>query len=166
MPISIAQVTSQAARVFMGTLTNGEAVHAAFAQIATAENIQAASFEILGGLTEVELSAYDFVNQMRGESLVFKRPLEILSGHGTISRLDGRPHIHIHLTLSFRDETAPHGIALIGGHAVRAIAFAVEFTLTAYDGRPVNRAMHAGTGLQLWELAEPTNDERRTTNTQ
>ncbi len=154
MPVSLAQVNQQATRVFMGTLTNGEAVHAAFAQIAAVQAIQAATFEMLGGLTEVELSAYDFVHQIRQEPLVFRRPLEILSGHGTISWLDGRPHIHTHLTLSFRDETAPHGLAIIGGHAARAIAFAIEFTLTAYDGVPVNRAWHAGTGLQLWDLTE------------
>lgn len=154
MPISLAQVNTQAVRVFMGTLTNGEAIHDAFAQIAQEQNIFAATFEMLGGLTEVELSAYDFVNQVRGESLVCKRPLEILSGHGTIARLNGRPHVHTHLTLSFRDPAALHGIALIGGHAVRAIAFAVEFTLTVYDGLPVNRAMHAGTGLNLWELTK------------
>ena len=152
MAVSLAQVNTQATRVFMGTLTNGEAVHDAFVQIAAAENIQAATFDLLGGLTEVALGEYDFVRQVRKEPLVFERPLEILSGHGTISRLDGRPHIHLHLTLSFRDETAPHGVALIGGHALRAVAFAVEFTLTVYDGRPLNRALHAGTGLQLWQF--------------
>lgn len=152
MAVSLAQVNTQATRVFMGTLTDGEAVHAALTHIAQEQNINAATFELLGGLTEVELSAYDFANQIRQEPLVFKRPLEILSGHGTISRLDDQPHIHTHLTLSFRDPVAPHGIAIIGGHAVRAIAFAVEFTLTVYDGRPINRAMHARTGLQLWEI--------------
>jgi predicted DNA-binding protein with PD1-like motif len=43
---------------------------------------------------------------------------------------------------------------VIGGHASRAIAFAVEFTLTVYDGESVNRQMHEGTGLNLWGLAE------------
>ncbi len=153
MAVSLVQVNTQATRVFMGTLTNGTAVHDDFAQIAAAEHIQAATFEMMGGLTEVTLSAYDFVRQIRQEPLVFRRPLEILSGHGAISRLDGRPHIHTHLVLSFRDETAPHGMAIIGGHAVRAIAFAVEFTLTAYDGVPVNRAMDARTGLSLWDFS-------------
>jgi predicted DNA-binding protein with PD1-like motif len=56
--------------------------------------------------------------------------------------------------VSFRDETAPHGIAVIGGHVARATAFALEFTLTAYDGPPVHRALDVGTGLQLWKLPE------------
>jgi predicted DNA-binding protein with PD1-like motif len=136
----------------MGTFTNGEAIHDAFAKIAHKQNIRAATFEMLGGLTEVEFTEYDFINKIRKPPLIFARPLEILSGHGTISRLNDEPHIHTHLTLSFRDESAPNGIAIIGGHTARAIAFAVEFTLTVYDGVPVNRAIHGGTGLQLWNL--------------
>jgi predicted DNA-binding protein with PD1-like motif len=152
MTISLARINTQSTRVFMGTFTNGEAIHDAFAKITNAQHIRVATFEILGGLTEVEFTEYDFINKTRKPPLVFARPLEILSGHGTISRSSDAPHVHTHLTLSFRDESAPNGISIIGGHAARAIAFAVEFTLAAYDGVPVNRSMHEGTGLQLWDL--------------
>jgi predicted DNA-binding protein with PD1-like motif len=160
MPITLAHINTKSTRVFMGTFTNGENIHEAFVKIANAENIHAATFEMLGGLTEVEFTEYDFINKIRKPPLVFKRPLEIVSGHGTISRLGlsrvetsgNEAHVHTHLTLSFRDESAPHAIAVIGGHASKAIAFAVEFTLTAYDGVKVNRQMHEGTGLNLWDL--------------
>ena len=121
MTISLAHINTQSTRVFMGTLTNGEAIHAAFAKITNAEKIHAATFEMLGGLTEVEFTEYDFINKTRKPPLVFARPLEILSGHGTISRLNGEPHVHMHLTLSFRDESAPNGVSIIGGHAARAL---------------------------------------------
>lgn len=150
--ISLSHVNTHSTRVFMGTFTNGEALHDAFAKIANAQNIHAATFEMLGGLTEVEFTEYDFINKTRKPPLVFARPLEIVSGHGTISRLNDEPHVHTHLTLSFRDDSAPNGIAILGGHAARAVAFAVEFTLTVYDGVPVNRCLHEGTGLQLWNL--------------
>lgn len=152
--ITISHINTKSTRVFMGTLTNGQNIHEAFARIAESQNIQAATFEMLGGLTEVEFTEFDFINKIRKEPLVFTRPLEILSGHGTISRLNGEAHVHSHLTLSFRDESAPNGVSVIGGHAARAIAFAVEFTLTVYDGTPVNRKLHEGTGLQLWNLPE------------
>ncbi len=155
--ISLAQINTQATRVFMGTLTNGESLHAAFAHIARQQNIHAAAFHLLGGLTEVEFTEYDFVEKIRKPPLVFTRPLEIVAGHGTISQLDSQPHVHLHLIVSFRDQTAPKGIALLGGHAARALAFAVEFTLTAYDGLPVKRAMHQATGLALWDLPALTN---------
>lgn len=157
--ISLTHINTKSTRVFMGTLSNGENIHEAFVKIADAENIHAATFEMLGGLTEVEFTEYDFVNKIRKESLVFNRPLEIVSGHGTISRLNSEALVHTHLTLSFRDESAPNGIAVIGGHVSRAIAFAVEFTLTVYDGVKVNRKMHAGTGLQLLDLPDfPTDN--------
>ncbi len=152
--ITLQHINTKSTCVFMGTLTNGENIHEAFVKIADAENIHAATFEMLGGLTEVEFTEYDFINKIRKPPLVFKRPLEIVSGHGTISRLENEAHVHIHLTLSFREESAPNGIAVVGGHATRAIAFAVEFTLMAYDGVKVNRQMHEGTGLNLWHLPD------------
>jgi predicted DNA-binding protein with PD1-like motif len=146
------QVNPQGTRVFMGTLTGKANVHEALAQLAQQHAVQTATFELLGGLHEVELTAYDFEQKRRLAPLVWQRPLEIIAGHGTISQLDGQPHVHLHLTLAFRDEAAPQGITVIGGHAARAMAFAVEFTLTAYDGDPVHRAIHQGTGLMLWQI--------------
>ncbi|MEN9564214.1 MAG: hypothetical protein RIR73_2458 [Chloroflexota bacterium] len=153
MTISLAHVNTQSTRVFMGTLTAEEYIHDALAKIAKKENIQAATFELLGGITSVELSEYNFHTRERNPSLFYFRSLEILSGHGTISLLDGEPYVHLHLTLSYQDEEANHaGVVVIGGHASSAKAFAVEFTLTAYDGVSVNRSMHEGTGLKLWDL--------------
>lgn len=159
MSISVAQINTQGIRVFMGTLTDGVAVHEALAAVAERHAIHAATFELLGGLSAVELTAYDFARQTRHEPLILTRPLEILSGHGAISRLHGAPHVHTHLTLAFRDPAAPHGVAVIGGHAARAVAFAVEFTLTAYDGVIVRRQPHPTTGLLLWDLP-PLTDGR------
>ena len=153
MAISLAHVNTKATRVFMGTITDEEHIHDALAKIAKKENIQAATFELLGGITSVELSEYNFQTRERNPSLFFFRPLEIIAGHGTISLLDGEPYVHLHLTLSYQDEEANDaGVVVIGGHASSAKAFAVEFTLTAYDGVPVQRAMHEGTSLKLWDF--------------
>lgn len=150
--MTLQHVNPNGSRAFMGTLTEGADVHAALAQVARAQNITAGTFELLGGLVEAEFTEYDFVKQERKPALKFVRALEIVAGHGTVSLLDNEPFVHLHLVCSFRDESAPNGMALIGGHAARAVAFAVEFTLMAYDGAPVHRALHAGTGLKLWNL--------------
>ena len=152
MSTTIRQVNPSGTRVFMGTLTGGANVHEALAEVATQLNTQTATFEMLGGLSEVEFSEYSFATQQRNPPLTFKRPLEIIAGHGTISLLDGKPFVHLHLTLSFQDKEMPKGIAVVGGHCARALAFAIEFTLTVYDGAPAQRAKHAGTGLMLWDL--------------
>ncbi|MBK9781830.1 MAG: DNA-binding protein [Anaerolineales bacterium] len=88
-----------------GTITNDEYIHDALRKNCQEENIHAATFEMLGGdLTQVEFTEYNFINKMREEPLFFARPLEILSGHGTISSLMNEPHVHLHLTLSYQDE--------------------------------------------------------------
>lgn len=148
--VKMRQVNPEGTRVFMGTLTGGVDVHESLKSVALAHDVQTATVEMLGGLHEVELTAYDFEKQVRLEAVKVKRPLEILSGHGTISLLDGEPYVHIHLSLSYRYKNEPKGIAMIGGHVAQAKAFAVEFTLTAYDGAPMHRAIHSETGLQLW----------------
>ncbi len=151
MSITLQHVNLQATRVFMGTLTGDADLHAALAQVAAAHTVQTATFDLLGGLREVEFRAFDFESQQRKPPLTCKRALEIVSGHGTISLLDGRPHIHMHLAVAYQDPAAPNGIVVLAGHAARAVAFAVEFTLTAYDGNPVHRAKHPATGLMLWD---------------
>lgn len=151
---TLQHVNPSGTRVFFGTLTGGENLHAAFAAIAQTHWIKAATIEMLGGLSEVEFTEYDFVAQTRRPALRFERAMEIVNGHGTVSLLEGKPHVHIHLALSFRDGDAPHGITVIGGHCAAARAFAVEFVLTAYDGAPVSRGLDAATGLQLWQVGE------------
>ncbi|MDW8325281.1 MAG: DNA-binding protein [Anaerolineales bacterium] len=152
MTLTLQHVNPAGLRAFMGTLTDNADVHASLAEAARALGVNAGTFELLGGLTRVEFTEYDFLTRQRKPALSFERALEIVAGHGTLSLLDGAPSVHLHLVCAFRDDAAPHGIAIVGGHAARAIAFAVEFTLLAFDGATVQRAQHAGTGLKLWSL--------------
>jgi predicted DNA-binding protein with PD1-like motif len=152
MTVTIKHVNPSGTRVFMGTITEDADVHASLLKVAESYNVQTATFDMLGGLREVEFRTFDFDSQERKEPLVFKRPLEIVSGHGTIAMLDGKPHVHLHLAVAYQDPDAPNGIVVLAGHVAKAVAFAIEFTLTAYDGDPVHRAMDKGTGLQLWDL--------------
>lgn len=149
MTTHIHQVNPAGTRVYMGTLTDSVPLHESLAAVATSLNIQTATFEVLGGLTEVEFSAYDFTTQTRLSPVKFTGTLEICAGHGTISLMpDKSIHIHTHLVIAWRDGEQ---IRMAGGHCARATIYAVEFTLTAYDGAPMYRAMHPGTGLMLWD---------------
>jgi predicted DNA-binding protein with PD1-like motif len=161
-------VNPAGARVFMGTITEGEGVHDALAAAAQAYGVHTATFELLGGLTRLELAAFDFITRTRLPALTFTGALEIVSGHGTIALADAaaladapaalRVHVHVHITAAFRDPASPTGITVVAGHCAAAAAFAVEYTLTAYDGAPVFRAPHAGTGLALWSLPPVTGE--------
>ena len=152
MTTTIKQVNPTRTRVYMGTITDDADVHESLLEVAEKHGIQTATFELLGGLREVEFRAFDFDSQQRKAPLHFKHALEIVAGHGTIAMLDGKPHVHLHLAVAYQDSETPNGIVVLAGHCAKAIAFAIEFTLTEYEGNPVHRAKHEGTGLMLWDL--------------
>lgn len=152
MSLTLQHVNPAGSRVYQGTLTGGQAVHDALADLMHRLHITAGTVDMLGGLLEVELTSYDFIRQVRRAPLVLSQPLEIVAGHATLSWLDDQPQVHLHVALAYADEAAAQGIAIVGGHAVRALAFAVEFTLWAHDGPPVRRAPHPLTGLSLWHF--------------
>jgi predicted DNA-binding protein with PD1-like motif len=152
MTTTIKHVNPTSIRVFMGTLTDSADVHTSLLEVAEKHNIQTGTFELLGGLREVEFRAFDFDSHQRKAPLAFKRALEIVAGHGTIAMLDNKPHIHLHLAVAYQDPQASNGIVVLAGHCAKATAFAIEFTLTVYDGNPVHRSKHEGTGLMLWDL--------------
>ncbi len=148
--VNIRRIDPAGTRTFMCTLTNGADVHTAIADIAREHEILTGRFDMLGGISAVDFTAYDFTSKTRLPALSVGGALEIVSGHGTIAQLDGQPHVHLHLVLAMRN--AAGEIKVVAGHAARAVAFAIEITLTAFDGAPVQREDHAGTGLKLWAL--------------
>ena len=143
------QKTSEKTIVYAGTLTGDADLHESFAQVAGIHGVRAANVFMLGGLSEVVLSAYDFKKGERLEPLTLTGAFEIVGGHGLISTLDDNPHVHLHLSLSSR---TGDDVKLLGGHVVSAKAFAVEFTMLSYPGAGLARATDAGTGLQLLDL--------------
>lgn len=149
MAIHARQVNPAGTRVFMGTITQSADIHASLISAAKSFGIETASFDLLGGLERVELAAYDFLKKERLPALSFEGAFEIIAGHGTISLLENAPHVHLHLSLSYREGET---IKVIGGHCAKALAWAVEFTLWAYDGNPVHRGEDAATKLNLWQL--------------
>ena len=156
--VHIRQVNPAGTRVFFGTITSSESIHQAMVTVATTHNITTATFKLLGGLQYIEFTAYDFVNRKRHEPVTIEKAMEIVGGHGTVSLLEGAIHTHMHLVVSYRDDLSRTGVHIVGGHVAEAHAFAVEFSLMAYDGAPVERGFDAETGLQLWDLPSLRSD--------
>lgn len=150
MSITVQAVGTAGVQAYMGTLTAGENLHEAFVRLADHYQIGAGLVMMLGGLTLAQFTAYDFTTQTRHAPQTWEGALEIVGGHGTLSRLDNQPHFHLHLVVAQRDHAG--ATQLIGGHCAQAHAFAVEFTLLAFAGQPVVRAPHAETGLSLWHF--------------
>lgn len=149
MGIRIQQVNAQGMRVYMGTILNEE-LHPAIARLMIELNVRAGSVQCIGGLTDIEFRSYDILTKTRRPPIMFSGTLDVVSSHGHLSYQDGSPHVHLHATV-----TVPNsGVWVAGGHVQRAMAFAVEFTMWAYDGEDLIRRFDEETGLSLWEQPE------------
>lgn len=149
MAIQMRHINPAGTRVFMGQFLREE-IHPALTRIMTEQNIRAGSVQLMGTMTDVEFRAYDFTTKTRRAPIMFSGALEIVNAQGHLSMNDGQPHVHLHASV-----TVPHsGIWVAGGHVQRAVAFAVEFTLWAYDGDELVRRFDHDVGLSIWDVPE------------
>lgn len=150
MSVALKSVDARGARAFMGAIAGGEMLHGALERIARGHDIAAAVVHPLGGLTEVEFRRRNFLTREDGPPLRISAACEIVAGHATISRQNGRPSVHAHLVVAYADPSAPNGVAVAAGHVNGAVCFAVEFTLLAFDGDGISRAFDAEAGMAVW----------------
>jgi hypothetical protein len=85
--------------VIVVTLGPGEEILASLLEAAAAHDIRGGMVSGLGSTSEVEIAFFDPVKK---EYLprVFKEPMEIGSLVGNFSRIEGEPHVHLHVTVS------------------------------------------------------------------
>jgi predicted DNA-binding protein with PD1-like motif len=100
--------------VIVVTLGPGEEILASLLEVAAAHDIRGGSLMGLGSTSEVEISFFD---PAKKEYLprAFKEPMEIGSMVGNFSRIEGEPHVHIHITVS-----GPELLAFTG-HLARGV---------------------------------------------
>lgn len=108
-------------------------------------DIKVGRVEVIGA---VKKAVVGFYNQEKKEygTLEFNEALEILKCSGNLSRKDGLPKAHLHITLSRHDGTA------LGGHLVSGtVVFAGEAVIEELIGPDLNRGYDSQTGLPLWD---------------
>jgi uncharacterized protein len=106
--------------------------------------IEAAWLTYLGAVRRAALRYYD-QDALEYRDFTIDRRLEVLSGVGNISLLDGAPFLHTHAV--FGDEQG----RAYGGHlAVGCEVWALEVRLEELIGDPPVRLPDEATGLSLW----------------
>lgn len=107
----------------------------------------------LGGVRRARLGYWDTgARAYRHRDL--DEQLEVLSLTGDSSRLDGRPHLHLHGVFGRADYST------VGGHVVACEAYpTLELWLRA-GGAPVQRVHDDATGLDLLDLGPSRGSER------
>ena len=101
-------------RVIVARLTHGADLLDEIVTLAQRHGIEAGALQGLGALQRARLAYYDQSGKQYAE-FALDRPLEITSLTGNLSRRDGAPASHVHLTLAGHD-----------GHAYGGLEFHLE----------------------------------------
>lgn len=115
----------------------------------TANNIEAAWLSYIGAVQTAALRYYDQDNREYRDFHIHHH-LEVLSGMGNVSLLDGKPFIHSHAVFGDADGRA------FGGHINHGCeVWALEVKVETFEGgEPPVRRFDEATGLSLWGGAE------------
>ena len=101
------------------------------------------------GLGAVNCATFRFLDPvtLKYVDRTFEEQMEITNLTGNISRKDGKPYLHIHITASRSDYSC------IGGHLLDArINGACELFVKAFPGTHVGRRPDASTGINLYSF--------------
>ncbi len=106
----------------------GEEVMASLMTLCEKEHILLASISGLGAADRLVMGLYDIETQRFSET-VLEQPLEITSLIGSVSEMDGKPYLHVHVNAA---DASGHAY---GGHlkSVR-ISGTAEIVLTLIEG--------------------------------
>lgn len=128
-------------------LERGEEIMKSLTTLAEKEDIRLAKIEGLGAADQLSVGVYD-VPAKQYIRHDYEEPLEITSLTGNITRMDGRPYLHVHISAGRRDNQ------VIGGHLNAArIGGTAEIFITALDGE-VGRKYDdiTDTGLNIFDF--------------
>jgi uncharacterized protein len=131
-------------RTHLLRLPTGSDIVTEITGFAEENGIEAAWLTYLGAVRRAALRYYD-QNALEYRDLTIDRHLEVLSGVGNISLLDGRPFLHTHAV--FGDDQG----RAFGGHlAVGCEVWSLEIRLDELSGDAPVRRFDEGTGLSIW----------------
>lgn len=126
-------------------IDRGEEIVEKLLEVALKEDIRLASIEALGAVNDFTVGVYD-TEQKQYHANRFEGAFEIVSLTGTITTMDGKPYLHLHMSAG--DGSG----AVFGGHLNRAVVSATcEMVVREVCGT-VERAQDPVTGLNLFRF--------------
>lgn len=125
-------------------LATGDDLYNAITDYVRSHDISAASVSFLGAVKRASLRYYN-QEEKKYQDFAIDKHLEVVSGTGNVSILDGSPFVHIHAAFADDDGHA------FGGHVNEGTeVFALEVTVFQLYGTAPTRQLDETTGLMLW----------------
>lgn len=132
-------------RTFIGSLPSGVDLYDALTKIVTEEDIRIGKITAIGAVTCAIIGFFD-QNKKEYLNIEISGGFEILSCIGNVSVRDGKPFVHVHITLSNKVGK------VFGGHLMSgAKVFACEVFVDEYSGEDLMRERDEATDLFLWK---------------
>ena len=111
-------------------------------------NIKSGFITVIGALQKAKFGYYSQKEKRYRENSI-KEPLEIISGLGNVSIKDGKPFVHLHISLADKKGN------VFGGHLNEGcIVFAAECAIFELEGDKLKRKFDELTGLSLWDFSQ------------
>ncbi len=127
-------------------LDPGEEIVEQLTKLAEAEHIALAEVHGLGAVNDITVGVFSLTEKKFCPNR-FQGTLEIVSLTGTITEMDGKPYLHLHLSAG-----DPEG-HVFGGHLNRAVISATgELTVRVLEGH-VGRKFSPEIGLNLFDFS-------------
>lgn len=131
-------------RIYMGRLDHDSDLFDSLQKIAEEKNIATGIIQVIGAAKKVSMAFYNEPDRKYYPVSVEKN-VEIASCTGNISQKDGKPMIHVHISVSDSEGNTYSGHLTPG-----TVIFAGEFTIIENEGPLLNREYDDVTGLTLW----------------
>ncbi len=127
-------------------IDKGEDIIKKLLELAVEEDILFSSISGLGAVDEVVLGIFDTENK-KYISVTYTGDFEITSLVGSLSRKDGKPYIHAHMSIGNVIKNK-----FVGGHLNKAIVSATAEIILAVVDMVVERELNKEIGLNLFKL--------------
>lgn len=135
----------EAPRQFVLVFETGDDVVAELQRFVEEQNVMAAFFKGLGGFQRATVGFYN-LSQQRYEPIEIDEQVEVLSLIGNVAIYDGKPKLHAHAAVSYRDGRAA------GGHLLQAtVRPTLEIALNELAGN-LHRTDRPEIGIPLIDL--------------
>ena len=126
-------------------IDRGEEIISSLFDFCEKENIQSGTVTGIGAAENIELKYYN-VAQQKYSSKIFKGEFEITALMGSITRMDKRPYIHLHITIGNQNFES------FGGHLGSATISGAGEIMVISNASVIERSFDDGTGLNLLDI--------------